>query len=234
MPLFERKKMGIVIAIDGPAGAGKSSTAKAVARRLGFTYIDTGAMYRAVTYLVIRNGIDVKDEAQVIALARTAQITFKWHNDELLTILNGEDVSREIRSAAVANLVSPVSAIGGVREIMVQLQRDLGREHNVVMEGRDIGTRVFPEAEFKIYLDANVETRARRRIKDYQRIGQNLTLDEIIAEIKKRDEIDSTRQHSPLMRAADAIVIDTSDLTFEEQVERIIDLVRAKYPQLGA
>lgn len=225
--------MGIVIAIDGPAGAGKSSTAKAVAQRLGFTYIDTGAMYRAITYLVIQQKVAVQDEARVIDLAAQAKIDFKWQDGELHTFLNGCDVTREIRSSEVANLVSPVSAIGGVREIMVELQRALGRNTNVVMEGRDIGTRVFPEAEFKIFLQADLETRARRRIKDYQKIGQDISIPEIIAEIERRDAIDSSRAHSPLMKAADAIVIDTSHLTFEEQVNKIITLVQEKYPELG-
>lgn len=225
--------MGIVIAIDGPAGAGKSSTAKAVAQRLGFTYIDTGAMYRAITYLVIQHKVDVKDEARIIELAAQAKIDFRWQDGELHTYLNDRDVTREIRSTEVANLVSPVSAIGGVREIMVGMQRALGRDTNVVMEGRDIGTRVFPDAEFKIFLQADLETRARRRIKDYQKIGQDIPVAEIIAEIERRDTIDSSRAHSPLMQAADAVVIDTSNLTFEEQVNKIIALIQNKYPQLG-
>ncbi len=222
--------MGIVIAIDGPAGAGKSSTAREVARRLGFTYVDTGAMYRAVTYLVLQNKVDVRDEQAVIQLAAQADIQFQWQAGELHTYLNGKDVSREIRSAEVANLVSPISAIGGVREIMVERQREMGRSSNIVMEGRDIGTRVFPGAEFKIYLDADVATRAKRRLKDYEQIGQAIPLEQIMAEIKHRDEIDSSRQHSPLKQAADAIVIDTSNLSFEEQVAKIIALIRQKYP----
>lgn len=222
--------MGIVIAIDGPAGAGKSSTAREVARRLGFTYVDTGAMYRAVTYLVLQNKVDVRDEQAVIQLAAQADIQFRWQAGELHTYLNGKDVSREIRSAEVANLVSPVSAIAGVRQIMVERQREMGRSSNIVMEGRDIGTCVFPDAEFKIYLDADVATRAKRRLKDYERIGQAIPLEQIIAEIRRRDEIDSSRQHSPLKQAADAIVIDTSNLSFEEQVAKIIALIRQKYP----
>lgn len=219
--------MGIVIAIDGPAGSGKSSTAREVARRLGFTYIDTGAMYRAITLMVLRSETAVDDPVAVTDLAQKANIQFKWIDENLHTILDGEDVSIQIRSAEVAQLVSPVSAIGSVREIMVQRQREMARAGNIVMEGRDIGTNVFPDADFKFFLVANLETRARRRISDYQKIGQNLTIPEIMAEIRKRDEIDSSRQHSPLKKAADAIIIDTSDLQFEEQVGMILDIIRS-------
>jgi len=219
--------MGIVIAIDGPAGSGKSSTAREVARRLGFTYIDTGAMYRAITLMVLRSETAVDDPVAVTDLAQKANIQFKWVDENLHTILDGEDVSIQIRSAEVAQLVSPVSAIGSVREIMVQRQREMARAGNIVMEGRDIGTNVFPDADFKFFLVANLETRARRRISDYQKIGQNLTIPEIMAEIRKRDEIDSSRQHSPLKKAADAIIIDTSDLQFEEQIGMILDIIRS-------
>lgn len=219
--------MGIVIAIDGPAGSGKSSTAREVARRLNFTYIDTGAMYRAITLAAIRAKSPVDDYAAVTELAKKADIRFKWVDENLHTILNGDDVSIPIRSTEVAQLVSPVSAIGSVREIMVQRQREMADTANIVMEGRDIGTNVFPDAEFKFYLEANLETRAKRRIADYRKIGQNLTIPEIMAEIQKRDKIDSSREHSPLKKAEDAIVIDTSDLQFEEQVSMILDKVRS-------
>jgi len=219
--------MGIVIAIDGPAGSGKSSTAREVARRLNFTYVDTGAMYRAVTLAMIRARIAVENQAAVTELAEKTDIRFKWVDDNLHTFLNGEDVSVPIRSAEVAQLVSPVSAIGSVREIMVQRQREMADTANIVMEGRDIGTNVFPDAQFKFYLEANLETRAKRRISDYQKIGQNLTIPEIMAEIQKRDKIDSSRQHSPLRKAEDAIVIDTSNLQFEEQVGMILTKVQS-------
>ncbi|PIS28855.1 MAG: cytidylate kinase [Candidatus Marinimicrobia bacterium CG08_land_8_20_14_0_20_45_22] len=218
--------MGIVVAIDGPAGSGKSSTAKEVAKRLGFTYVDTGAMYRAITLLAIRRKVNPEVSEQIISLASSTDIRFRWENGDLRTLLNGEDVSEEIRSAEVAQAVSPVSAIAGVREIMVKRQREMSHENNIVMEGRDIGTNVFPRADFKFYVTADVEVRARRRIGDYQKIGQNLSLEEIIKEIKKRDRIDSSRAHSPLKKADDAIVIDTTHLTFEEQVEKIIEIVK--------
>ncbi|MFA4839120.1 MAG: (d)CMP kinase [Candidatus Neomarinimicrobiota bacterium] len=218
--------MGIVVAIDGPAGSGKSSTAKEVAKRLGFTYVDTGAMYRAITLLTIRKKVSPENSEQVISLANSADIRFRWENGTLRTLLNGEDVSDEIRSAKVAQAVSPVSAIAGVREIMVKRQCEMSRESNIVMEGRDIGTNVFPKADYKFYVTADVEVRARRRIGDYQKIGQNLSWEEIVEEIKNRDRIDSSRAHSPLKKADDAIVIDTTHLTFEEQVEKIIEIVK--------
>ncbi|MDD5766013.1 MAG: (d)CMP kinase [Candidatus Marinimicrobia bacterium] len=218
--------MGIVVAIDGPAGSGKSSTAKEVAKRLGFTYVDTGAMYRAITLLTIRRKISPENSEQVVSLAELIDIRFRWENGNLRTLLNGEDVSDEIRSAEVAQAVSPVSAIAGVREIMVKRQREMSSENNIVMEGRDIGTNVFPKADFKFYVTADVEVRAMRRIGDYQKIGQNLSWEEIVEEIKKRDRIDSSRTHSPLKKADDAIVIDTTHLTFEEQVEKIIEIVK--------
>ena len=219
--------MGIIIAIDGPAGSGKSTTAREVARRLNFTYIDTGAMYRAITLAVIRQNVAVEDYQSVIKIAEQADIQFEWADGNLRTILNGEDVSNEIRSAQVARLVSPVSAIGGVRDILVKRQREMAKTANIVMEGRDIGTNVFPDADFKFYLEADLETRARRRIKDYQKIGQNLSITEIMTEIEQRDKIDSSREHSPLKKAPDAIVIDTSNLKFEEQVEMIIQIVKS-------
>ncbi|MFA7709747.1 MAG: (d)CMP kinase [Candidatus Neomarinimicrobiota bacterium] len=217
--------MGIVIAIDGPAGSGKSTTAREVARQLNYTYIDTGAMYRAVTLAVIRANVSVEDHLAVTDIAAQADIRFAWIDDNLHILLNGEDVSSSIRSVEVAQLVSPVSAIGSVRDILVKRQREMANTANIVMEGRDIGTNVFPQADFKFYLEANLETRARRRIADYQKIGQNLSIPEIMAEIEKRDKIDSSRQHSPLKKAADAIIIDTSNLKFEEQVERIIQTI---------
>ncbi|HPC35682.1 MAG TPA: (d)CMP kinase [Candidatus Marinimicrobia bacterium] len=219
--------MGIIIAIDGPAGSGKSTTAKEVARRLNFTYVDTGAMYRAITLAVIRQNVSVEDHQSVIKIAEQADIRFNWVDGNLHTILNGEDVSTEIRSSQVAQLVSPVSAIGGVREILVKRQREMAKTANIVMEGRDIGTNVFPDADFKFYLEADLETRARRRINDYQAIGQNLSMAEIMAEIEHRDKIDSSREHSPLKKAPDAIVIDTSNLKFEEQVEMIVQTVKS-------
>lgn len=218
--------MGIIVAIDGPAGAGKSSTAKEVAFQLGFVYIDTGAMYRAVTLEVIRSNVDVSNENQVTLIAKKSNIQFQWINKYLHTFLNSEDVNDEIRSSEVADLVSPVSAIPGVRDVMVKCQREMAKRDNIVMEGRDIGTNVFPSADFKFYLDADIDVRAKRRVSDYKKIGQELTLEEIKKEIKIRDKIDSSRRYSPLKKAYNAIIIDTTNLSFKEQVEMIVNRVK--------
>jgi len=218
--------MGIIVAIDGPAGAGKSSTAKEVAFQLGFVYIDTGTMYRAVTLEVIRSNVDVSNENQVTLIAKKSNIQFRWVNKYLHTFLNSEDVSDEIRSSEVADLVSSVSAIPGVRDVMVKCQREMAKRDNIVMEGRDIGTNVFPSADFKFYLDADIDVRAKRRISDYKKIGQELTLEEIKKELKIRDKIDSSRRYSPLKKAYNAIIIDTTNLSFKEQVEMIVNRVK--------
>jgi cytidylate kinase len=220
--------MGIIIAIDGPAGSGKSSTAKEVARRLGFTYIDTGAMYRSVTLEIISRKIDICDEDQIEKIARESCIQFQWIDNKYHILLNGEDVSDEIRSSDVASLVSPVSALAGIRKILAERQRQMAQDDNIVMEGRDIGTNVFPDADFKFYMDADIRVRAERRIKDYQAIGQKLSVAEIVRELEKRDKIDSSRSHSPLKKAEDAIIIDTTNLSFEEQVEEIVKIVQNK------
>ncbi len=218
--------MGIVVAIDGPAGSGKSSTAKEVARRLGFTYVDTGAMYRTVTLEALRRKVDVKNKNQVAQIAQEITIGFKWIKDVHRTFLNDEDVSDKIRSTMVADMVSPVSAIPGVREVLAERQRQMATIDSIVMEGRDIGTNVFPDADYKFYIDADIRVRAYRRIKDYKNIGQDLSVDEIVHELQKRDKIDSSRSHSPLKKAKDAIIIDTTDLTFEEQVKEIITIIQ--------
>lgn len=218
--------MGEVVSIDGPAGAGKSTTAKQVAQELGFLYIDTGAMYRSVTLAAIRNNVDVEKEDEVTALAADLDIHFEKINGEYHTFMNGEDVSRDIRCSEVADLVSPVSAIGGVRDVLVEQQRKLAENHNVVMEGRDIGTNVFPDAKYKFYLKADVAVRAKRRMKDYQKNGQNLSEEEIIEELKKRDKIDSSREHAPLKKPEDAYVVDTTHLDFDEQVQIIVNRVK--------
>lgn len=218
--------MGDVISIDGPAGSGKSSTAKKVAEELGFLYIDTGAMYRSVTLAAIRNNIDVTNHEKMTKLASQIDITFNRVNGKYHTYIDGEDVSREIRSSQVADLVSPVSTIEGVRKVLVDQQRKMAKEDNVVMEGRDIGTNVFPDAEYKFYLTAEVEVRAKRRMNDYQENGQSLTIDEIVEELKKRDKIDSSRKFAPLKKPAGAYVVDTTNLDFDEQVQIIVNKVR--------
>ncbi len=218
--------MGKIIAIDGPAGSGKSSTAREVAKRLNYVYVDTGAMYRAVTLKVIEKNIDIKDEERIADEARNLNINFKWINDQHHTFLGDRDISIAIRTKEVADLVSPVSVIPAVREHLADLQRKMGDTQNIVMEGRDIGTNVFPDADFKFFMIADVYVRAKRRINDYRKVGQEIDIEEIAAEIRKRDKIDSSRSHSPLKKAQDAIEIDTSALKFEEQVEMIIDKIR--------
>ncbi|MCF7884869.1 MAG: (d)CMP kinase [Candidatus Marinimicrobia bacterium] len=220
--------MGDVVSIDGPAGAGKSSTAKEVAKELGFLYIDTGAMYRSVTLAAIRNNIDINKDDEITQLASDLDIGFKRIDGEYHTYLNGEDVSKEIRSSQVADLVSPVSAIQGVRNVLVEQQRQMAEDNNLVMEGRDIGTNVFPDAKYKFYLTADVAVRARRRMQDYQQNGQDLTEEDIIEEIKKRDKIDSSRKFAPLKKPRGAYVIDTTNLDFNEQVKIIVNRVKDK------
>jgi len=217
--------MGIVVAIDGPAGSGKSSTAKEVALQLKYLYIDTGAMYLAVTLETINRNVDVADHKSVTGIASEIKINFQWIGNDLHTFMNGNDVSKQIRSSQVAELVSPVAAIPGVREILAREQRLMAEKENIVMEGRDIGTNVFPEAEYKIYMQADVEVRAKRRLKDYINIGQDIEIAEIVKELQKRDKIDSSRSHSPLKKADDAIVIDTTNMDFNEQVKAIVDIV---------
>lgn len=212
----------IIIAIDGPAGSGKSTTARLVAQRLGYTYIDTGAMYRALTLKVIQSGIDPNDENEIAKLAENTRIELFYRNGDLKVLLDGEDVTEKIRSPQVTSLVSLVSAHPKVRETMVKKQRELGKNGGVVMDGRDIGTVVFPEADLKIFMKADVKERARRRQKEMESQGFYVELDELIKEIEERDKFDSTREVAPLKKAKDAIEIDTTNLTIEEQVEIVL------------
>jgi cytidylate kinase len=212
----------IIIAIDGPAGSGKSTTARIVAQKLGYLYIDTGAMYRALTLKVIESGVDPKDEDMVFKLLEDARIELFYENGELKVLLDGVDVSERIRAPEVTNIVSIVSSHPRVRELMVRKQRELGRNGGVVMDGRDIGTVVFPEAELKIFMKADVVERAKRRQRELKKKGFNVAIEEIIEEIEKRDKLDSTREVSPLRKADDAIEIDTTNLTIDEQVEIVL------------
>jgi cytidylate kinase len=216
----------MIVAIDGPAASGKSTTAKAVAKRLGFTYVDSGAMYRAVTLMALREGVPVEDAEKVAELAKKAQIEFKTIKEEQHVFLNGEDVSEAIRLPEIAKNISPVAANPKVREILVRKQREMGQSTDIVMDGRDIGTVVFPDADVKIYLIASVEERAKRRMKELKEKGITTTLDEIKEEIARRDHADMNRNVGPLKKADDAIEIDTSHLTIEEQVEKIVEIVK--------
>lgn len=209
----------IVVAIDGPAGAGKSTVARQVAERMGFLYIDTGAMYRAVALWAQRHGTPVDDHLQLTELARAAEIELS--PDRVL--LNGEDVTRAIRTPEIASAASQVSAVPGVRRALVEKQRALGARLSVVMEGRDIATNVFPDAQVKIFLDASAEVRASRRVQEQ---GGELAV--VIREIQDRDHRDRTRSEAPLLQAPDAEYLDTSHLQPDEVVEAILRLIRAR------
>jgi cytidylate kinase len=223
--MFDKAPM--VIAIDGPAGSGKSSTAKLVARRLGIVHLDTGAMYRAVTLKGLREGVAPDDEQGLATLMSSTRITFEGTVPDVRTIMDGEDVSEAIRGDEVTRNVSDYCAPAVVRTALVDQQRAIGNCTAVVCEGRDIGTVVFPDAEVKVFMVASVEERARRRQKDFAAMGVDKSLDELCAEIEERDRKDSTRANSPLRKADDAIELDTTGLTLEEQVDRIVTWARA-------
>ena len=210
----------MIIAIDGPAGAGKSTIAKKVADRLGYIYIDTGAMYRAFTYELLISSISLSDIEEITKVLEKTNIEFK--NNEIF--LNNLNVTNEIRSKNVTANVSAVSAIPQVREKLVNLQRKIASENNSILDGRDIGTVVFPNAELKIFLTASVKIRALRRYNELIAKDKNIDINEIEAEIEKRDKLDSSRETSPLVKAADAIEIDTSNLSIDEVVNTILKL----------
>ncbi|MBP8763732.1 MAG: (d)CMP kinase [Acetoanaerobium sp.] len=210
----------MIIAIDGPAGAGKSTIAKKVADSLGYVYIDTGAMYRAFTYELLTSSISLSDIEEITKVLEKTNIEFK--NNEIF--LNNLNVTNEIRSKNVTANVSAVSAIPQVREKLVNLQRKIASESNSILDGRDIGTVVFPNAELKIFLTASVKIRALRRYNELIAKDKNIDINEIEAEIEKRDKLDSSRETSPLIKAADAIEIDTSDLSIDEVANTILKL----------
>lgn len=214
------------IAIDGPAGAGKSTVTREVSRRLQLRHLDTGAMYRAVTLKFINENVDLNDLETIEKILAKTEITL---SEKQGVFLDGIDVTGDIRGTDVNRLVSPVSAISMVRRRLVEMQRAIAAESNgIVMEGRDIASRVIPDADFKFYLDASIEERARRRREEQLAKGLDLDLEEVIEEIKNRDVIDSGREDSPLTRVSDAIVIDTTDLAFEAVVDKIVNLVKSK------
>jgi len=216
-----------VIAIDGPAGSGKSTTAKILAARLGYKYLDTGAMYRALTWFGLNHGVEPTDGERLRLLAEQVSIEFETREDVNRVVINGQDVTSEIRGPEITAHVSQVSAHPGVRRAMVVKQQELGKGGNIVAEGRDTTTVVFPDADVKVYLDAAVQTRAERRLIDMARMGVSSTVDEQIADINRRDDFDSSRKHSPLTRAKDAYVIETTHKTIEEQVEAILTLLKS-------
>ena len=212
----------MIIAIDGPSASGKSTTAKGVAEKLGITHLDTGAMYRTVTWGLKKAAIHPSDDEKVRDFLKNLEIYFDASNH---IWLNGEDVSVEIRTGDISSRVSAVSAIPEVREKMVKIQRQIAGKKDCVLEGRDIGTVVFPDAEYKFFLVADTEIRAKRRLLDLERIGETSTLAELMDDIERRDAVDSSRDHSPLLQAEDAIPIDTSHLTINEQINKIVNLI---------
>lgn len=214
--------MKINIAIDGPAAAGKSTISKRVAKRMGYIYIDTGAMYRAVTLHVIRNGKGVIDQLD--------DVDIRFDTDGTSIYLNGEDVSGDIRSSEVTNRVSEVSSLATVRNYLVSMQRKIAEDKGVVMDGRDIGTTVLPEAELKVYMKASPEIRAKRRLKEEQERGNDIDLETLTDQIIRRDDLDMGREISPLVKAHDAVLLDTSHMSIPEVEDKIIrmaeDLLR--------
>jgi len=213
----------MIIAIDGPAGAGKSTVARIIAKELGFLYIDTGAMYRALTLKALERKINAKDIPALIEMARSTNIDLTNNQDSSLKILlDGRDVSSPIRQPRITMLVSDIAKIKGVREIMLGLQRKFGKLRDSVLDGRDIGTVVFPDADKKFYIDAEFSVRVRRRYKELKELNQGVTLKDIEKDLRNRDNIDSTREFAPLKKADDAIYIDTTNMAIEEVVDTLL------------
>lgn len=216
----------LIVAIDGPAGSGKSTSARLVAGRLGYVYVDSGAMYRAITFLALQNNL-LDDENALITLSENVDIHLDYIDGETKIEVDGKDITGELRSFEVNNKVSDVSKIEGIRKALVKKQQEMGnQERGLVMEGRDITTIVFPDADVKIFLTASIEQRAKRRAEEYEKKGTSVSVDEIMKNIEQRDKIDSTRNVSPLTKAPDAIEIDTSKVSIEEQVELILKQVK--------
>jgi cytidylate kinase len=228
--IFVGKK---IIAIDGPAGSGKSTTAKLVAKRLNFLYLDTGAMYRAITLKALEKGVDANDEEKLENLTKSSVISFKNEDGINKIFLDGQDVTEKIREPLVDQNVSLVSMHKKVRRILVERQKEIGRKNDLVAEGRDVTTVVFPHA-FKVYLDADLKERAKRRFLELKDRGIQTSLNEQIEEIARRDKLDSEREASPLCRDKDAVVVDTTHLTIEEQVNKVIELYKVKSGSLSA
>lgn len=223
---MERKT--ICVAVDGPAGAGKSSAARLAAQRLGFVYADTGAIYRCVALSALRAGIDPDCAPEIEALLPQTQISIQWLGGEQHMFLAGEDVSALIRTPEVSSAASRVSAQLAVRDYLMQMQRDIASSHDVIMDGRDIGTFVLPDAPVKIFLTASPEARALRRMRELREKGLERTLESVLLEMRERDARDETREVRPLRRAADAVLLDSSDLTLEQTVSRMVEIIRKK------
>ena len=218
--------MGYNVAVDGPAGAGKSTIAKLVAKEKGYIYVDTGAMYRGLAIHFLKKGINPDNKKAVADACRDAQVTIGYENGAQQIYLNGENVTAMLRTEEVGNMASKTSAIPEVRQKLLELQRSLAEEKDVIMDGRDIGTNILPEADVKIYLTASAETRAKRRFDELKAKGIECSLEEITRDIKERDERDMTREIAPLRRAEDAVLIDSSEMTITQVVEAICSYCR--------
>ncbi|HOR29824.1 MAG TPA: (d)CMP kinase [Candidatus Syntrophosphaera thermopropionivorans] len=218
-------KKGLIIAIDGPAASGKSTTAQLLAQKLGYVYIDTGAMYRACALKAKKMGIDINDEESIRELLDDIDIRIENHNSKNRIYLDGEDVSEDIRADDISALASAISAIPAVRYKMVELQRKMGEKGGVILDGRDIGTFVFPTAEVKFFLTASPEVRAKRRWLELKQKGVNKDFSEVLADLVKRDNNDSQRALAPLKKADDAIEVDTSNMTIEEQTDYLYQII---------
>lgn len=218
----------MIVAIDGPSGAGKSTLAKRVARELGFTYLDTGAMYRALALKILRQGLNLEDSEKLAELVDATEIDLVESSGTLKVLLDGGNVSALIRTPEVSQMASKSSAFPVVRKRMLNLQRRLGKKGNVVAEGRDIGTVIFPHADVKIYLDASVEERARRRYEELRKAGREVSFEDTVQEMEERDKRDSERELAPLRKAEDAVVIDSSALDAEEVAETVLRVIQNK------
>ena len=220
--------MGFNIAIGGPAGAGKSTIARRTAQELSFIYVDTGALYRALAVFLVDEGVSPEDTEKVKEAVKSVKVSIAYENGEQQVLVNGKNVTDRLRAESVGNMASTISAIPAVRAALLDLQRDLAKAHDVLMDGRDIGTNVLPDAELKIYLTASVETRAERRYRDLQEKGVEKALSEIKKEIEERDHRDMTRAIAPLKQAEDAVYLDTSHMNIDEVVEAIKKLYRER------
>ena len=221
------------IAIDGPSGAGKSTIAKIIAKNIGYIYIDTGAMYRAVGLFALRNNIRIDNQTDIIPYLDKIDITISYKDDEQQIFLNKENVSSEIRHPEVSKAASDVGTIKAVREKLVCIQRKLAENNNVIMDGRDVGTHILPDAEIKIFLTASAEKRAERRYKELIEKSVSCTFNEVLDDMIKRDKNDTEREFSPLMKASDAVLFDSSDFTLEETVGKITELIKEKINEIN-
>lgn len=218
----------IAVAIDGPAGAGKSTIARAAAAQLGFVYVDTGALYRTIGLAVCRRGIDGTDVPGILATLPEIQVGLTYRDGAQHVLLDGEDVSDAIRTPQISTYASQVSSVPGVRAYLLDLQRDLARRQSVIMDGRDIGTVILPDAKVKIFLTASPEKRAARRCAELREKGQNVTVEGILTDMERRDALDASRAVAPLKQAEDAVLVDTSDLTLKQSIEAVLTVIRDK------